>query len=242
MGMKAVLPVLLLCLSGIAGAHIWLTPEALDSAISDIEKSRSEAQSAETRADEAQAVFDLAQAASALATLLNDEYAVHGNEQKELLSSAMEMAAEVGVTITWSDYHERHFYDGAAYSRYIELAPNGPQAAESAYQLIELHFYQVDDTSVENLSGRAEAKRQFLDKFPDFHASPRVAMFLGVDYRDLWRQCRQDRDRACAEKYSALAEEQFRSISARYANSEISEVARRMLDRFEKEREDAGDP
>jgi hypothetical protein len=236
---KAAIPFLLLCLSGIANAHIWLTPEELDSAIRDIERSQRSIESADTAPDKAQASFELAQAASTLATFLNDEYAVHGNEQEELLAAAVEMASEVGVTIVWSDYHERYFYDGAGYERYVELAPDGPQAAESAYQLIELHFYQVDETSIEELAKRADAKRRFLDRFPDFHASPRVSMFLGIDYRDLWRQCRMDQDEACTAKYAQLAEEQFRSISTEYSKSEISEVARRMLDRFEKERQDA---
>ena len=76
----------------------------------------------------ADALFALGEEANALALLMSREVAAHGQQQQGLLELALTRTSALGVDITWSSGHQRYFYDGAAFRRYLELAPESPDA------------------------------------------------------------------------------------------------------------------
>lgn len=216
-------------------AHIPLTPEILQDAFEEIQEAQAAAETASETADKAAAIYEAALRASDLMTLLNQEVQLHGLGQQSLLSDAVARAAQLGVDINWSPAHERYFYSGAAYKQYLELVPNGIDAANSRYQLLETGFYLGDSTNREELSARAAQEREFLEQYPEFGNASRVAMFLAIDYRDLWRLCMAADDRDCAGRYATLNRAHLEAVADRYTDAKTGEMARTLLRRFEEE-------
>lgn len=230
---RTFLPLLGLLAALDAGAHEFLTRETLDDAIErirDIERSGSDG-----KASSVDEVYRLGNAAEALASLINEDVRAHGLDQQELIFGGLDRAAALGVDIEWSSQHKRFFYDGDAWHRYIELAPEGPFAAESRYRLIERNFYLAPADTIDYLQESAAAKGRFLDDYPDFREAARVALFLGIDYRDLYRLCLEQPDATCESEYASRATEQFGQIAGRYAGTDTAEIAERFLARLEGE-------
>jgi hypothetical protein len=225
----------LLLVAGNALAHIPLTPEILQDAFVEIQGAQARADAATDTAEKAAAVYNIAVGATEFMTLLNQEVQLHGLGQQSLLNDAVARAAQLGVDITWSPDHERYFYSGAAYEQYLELVPDGIEAANSQYQLIETGFYLGDSENREELVARAARESEFLKRYPDFGSAERVAMFLAIDYRDLWRLCRAADDRDCSERYAALNREHLVAVADRYKDAKTGELARTLLGRFEAE-------
>lgn len=225
---------LLVAVAG-AHAHIPLTPEILDDAFEELEQARAKADGETETASKAAAIYAFAIKATELMTLLNQEIQLHGVGQQDLLDEAVSRAAGLGVEITWSQDHERYFYTGNAYRQYLRLVPEGLNAANSRYQLIETGFYRGDAGNREELVARAAMESDFMRRYPEFGNAARVAMFLAIDYRDLWRLCRAADDRECTHRYAQLNREHLEAVSARYADSKTGELARTLLQRFEAE-------
>lgn len=216
-----------------AGAHLFVTGETLDDALGSIE-AHAAAEESDGETAEAEQVYDeslyrLGEAAWALAELMNEEVRAHGLEQWPLMTQGVERARALGVDIKWSEDHQRFFYDGAAYRRYLARVPGGQFAADSRYRLIELDFY-LGEPDIPALAEKARAKREFLDDYPAFPARARVGLFLGIDYRDLYRLC-LDEHADCEPDYAQLAIEQFRKIAEANADDDSGELARRLLER-----------
>ena len=227
--------ILLLFVVGSAHAHIPLSPAILDNAFEDIEQAQATVDSETETAKKAAAVYDLAIKASGLMTLLNHEIQLHGMDQQNLLDEGVARAAGLGIEITWSEDHQRYFYTGGAYRRYLELMPDGLYAANSRYYLIETGFYRGNAENREDLVARTAMESDFLRRYPEFGNAGRVAMFLGIDYRDLWRTCRAADDFECMDRYAKLNRDHLEAVSARYADSKTGELARTLLQRFEAE-------
>ena len=227
--------ILLLLAVGSAHAHIPLSPAILDDAFEDIEQAQAAADAAAKPVKQAVAIYDFAIKASGLMMLLNQEIQLHGMDQQNLLDEAVARAAGRGIEITWSEDHQRYFYTGGAYHRYLELMPDGLNAANSRYHLIETDFYRGDAGNREELVARAAIESDFLHRYPEFGNAGRVAMFLGIDYRDLWRTCRAADDFECMDRYSKLNRDHLAAVSAHYADSKTGELARTLLQRFEAE-------
>ncbi len=227
--------ILLLFVVGSAHAHIPLSPAILDDAFEDIEQAQATVDAETETAKKAAAVYDLAIKANGLMMLLNEEIQIHGMDQQNLLDEAVARAAGLGIEITWSEDHQRYFYTGGAYHRYLELMPDGLYAANSRYHLIETGFYRGNAEYREGLVARAAMENDFLHRYPEFGNAGRVAMFLAIDYRDLWRICRAADDFECVDRYAKLNRDHLAAVSARYADSETAELARTLLQRFEAE-------
>ncbi len=217
--------------SPVALAHLFLTQQSLDDALASIGEWHAGIPAAGHERGDPEAWFRVGEAGWALADLMNEEVRVHGSGQQALLTEAIERARDYGVSIAWSDDHQRFFYDGDAYRRYLDAAAGGIFAADSRYRLIELNFYLASADSVAALQARAAEKRDFLDDYPAFVAVARVRMFLGIDYRDLYRLCSGNGDTDCGQHYGKLAVQAFRQVAEAYADSDNGEVARRLLQR-----------
>lgn len=229
------LTILLIIVTGRVLAHIPLTPEILDDTFQALQQAQATADRETDTVSQAAAVYDIAIQATNLTTLLNQEISLHGTGQQSLLDNAVSQAAGLGVEITWSEDHQRYFYNGSAYRRYVELAPEGLNAANSYYQLIETGFFHGNADDREELAARTAVESDFLKRYPDFGNATRVAMFLGIDYRDLWRICRAIGDHDCTRNYAKLNRAHLDAVSIRYADSRTGELARILLQRFEAE-------
>lgn len=218
-----------------ASAHEFLTRETLDDAIERIGDIQQALSGSDGKAVLVDDIYRLGNAAEALVTLINEDVRAHGLDQENLIFGGLDRAAALGVEIDWSSQHKRFFYDGAAWRRYIELAPKGPFAADSRYNLIERNFYLAPADTIDSLQESAAIKGRFLYDYPDFREASRVALFLGIDYRDLYRLCLKQPDANCQSDYAKLATEQFGQIAGRYAGTDTAEIAERFRARLEGE-------
>lgn len=235
--MRICLPgaLLALLLASAVHGHTWLTQDSVDRMLGRMQAAveKIEVGDAESRAS---ALYELADAASGLTELLNEEFAAHGAERPELIMSAIDGAEALGVAILWSGPHNRFFYDGDAYRRYVGLAKSGEEDAEARYFLIENDFYLGDTSEKSKLEARIAEKEAFLERYPAFRERSRVELFLGIDHRDLWRLCRDGGDARCADEHARLAAERFRAVRDGNPDEEIGEVGERLLGRLEAER------
>ena len=219
-----------------AGAHIPLTSAIVGDAFDEIAAAEAALAAAESETGEAAAAYALAVAADKLTDLLNQELALHGTEQQELIDAAVAHAAERGITIAWSDSHERYFYVGDAYRRHLALAGDSLEAANSRFHLIETGFYLGDPGDRAGLAQRIDMEREYLARFPTLGTAGRVAMFLAVDYRDLWRLCNAAGDAHCASETAGALRAHLQTTIRQFGEEKTSELARSFLERFDAER------
>lgn len=218
-----------------AGAHLFLTQETLDDALAQIGEWHSAIAARNGAAAGHEPLYRLGLAAWELAELMNEEVRTHGLGQQSLMTEGIERAQAFGVSIAWSEAHRRFFYDGNAFRRYLELAPHGRFAADSKYRLIERDFYLGPSDNINALEEKAKNKREFLEAYPDFPAQARVGIFLGIDYRDLYRLCLGREDADCKTLYGQLAIEQFGKVASEHPDNDSGALARRLLDRTKSE-------
>lgn len=220
--------------TGVAGADVVLSAEKLNAALKQMQRLQPGGENT-TGPMAADAIFALGEEASALAELMSREVAAHRRQQQPMLDLALRRTSSLGVDIVWSTDHERYFYDGDAYRRYLQLAPEGPHAAASMFRILWYDFYHAaaDDHAV--LVAQAAYKKEFLRRFPDSGRAAEAGLFLAIDYRDLWRDCRQAEAEDCDGRYFALARDQFRRVMIEHAGTGEAEIASRLLRRFEAE-------
>lgn len=218
-----------------AAAHVFLTSENLNESLKSMQRTLRDLRQEDGQRSLAQPLFELGIEAQELAELLNSEVRMHGREQENLLQLALKRCNALGVNIFWSPEHKQYFYDGDAFRNYLEEAPEGPHAAESSYRLIEYDFYHADIDDARTLRAAADRKRKLLQQFPQFRAAARVGVFLGIDYRDLWRLCRASGQSECASDSLTLARKQFLHLMKEYPDSDTAELASRLLQRIEDE-------
>ncbi|HEV2986359.1 MAG TPA: hypothetical protein VGX46_18305, partial [Vicinamibacterales bacterium] len=118
---------------------------------------------------------------------------------------------------------------------YLRVVPAGPHAAEAEFMLLSYQFYQSAGTDVAAVATAAETKKRFLAKYPRFKANAELALFLAIDYRDLYRHYREARDAAAAEKYRLLTRAEYQRIARQYPGTEQASSARQLLRRFDEE-------
>lgn len=226
---------LALLLPSLVYADTILGGEYLDDTLRQMRQLTQQLQDTSPGSAQAKTTFALGLKAAALAELLSKEVSAHGEQQRPLLDSAVKRAAQLNIGIGWSSDHQRYFYDGAAFQRYLELAPEGRFAADSWFQTVQQDFYYADQRDPVSLTRAAARKQAFLDKFPQHNNIGKVGIFLGIDYRDIWRRCRELEDPVCAAHYRELTRGQLRKVAAVNAGTNTSEIAARMLRRFELE-------
>lgn len=233
-GPVACLALLVLLVPGLAGADVVLTSEALNAALKQMQRLQAGGQDG-GGAMTADSTFALAEEARALADLMSREVAAHGWQQKPMLDLALRRTSALGVHIAWSAAHERFFYDGEAYRRYLEAAPRGTHAAESMFQLLWYDFYHAEADDHAALVAQTAYAQEFLRRFPGSANAAEAGLFLAITYRDLWRSCRRNEAEDCDGRYAALTREQFGRVAAQHAGTDQAEIASRLLRRFEME-------
>lgn len=226
---------LLLLLPTILYAHVILSATELDDTLEQMLQLKEQLEDPATGSPRPEAIFALGREATVLADLLSKEFGAHGEQQRPLLKLAVQRAAELEINIKWSSEHQRYYYDGSAFRRYLKLAPRGPFAADSSFRLVQHEFYYSDERDHVSLVEAALRKKDFLTRFPDFGDVAKVGIYLGIDYRDIWRHCRELGDQVCVDRYGELTRGQLRQVTNVYAGTTTSEIAARMLLRFEKE-------
>lgn len=226
--------VVLLALAGGVRADVILTAENLNVSLKHMQRLRLQLQDAGP-SQKPPLLFQLGDEADSLALLFTNEVIAHGRQQEGLINLGLKRAGNLDVKIEWLADRERYLYDGAAFRRYLDLAPDGARAAESAYRLVQIAFYRADADDARSLQAAAQRKRRFLDRFPGDDHAPEVAMMLAIDYRDLWRHYRGAGAGTEAARFQALAREQFHRVAETYTGSDEAEIARRLLRRFEDE-------
>lgn len=188
-----------------------------------------------TRLKQKGALVELGLEADAFASLLTEEVAAHGNQEKRLIDVGLARAKELGVSISYNRDKKRFYYDGQAFEQYLKRAPRGKDAARAKFKLIELRFYQSDGSDLSGMLSAAAAKKEFLTQYPKFEDNAEINLFLAIDYRDIYRRHAKAKDAANRAKYEQLTVQQMEKITREFPGTEQAEVAAQLLDRFRQE-------
>jgi hypothetical protein len=229
---RAAVAVLLTFFALEARADIILSSAGLNATLKTMERLKQQA--ADVR-DGLPALFQIGVEADGLASLINDEIASHGMQERELIDLALSRTKALGISIAYNREKKKFFYDGSAFHQYLEAAPGGPYAAQAEFMILSYQFYQSTGTDLQALVAGAETKKQFLARYPTFKGNAELRLYLAIDYRDLYRHYRDAHDAANAEKYRVLTRAEYQRIAARYPGTEQASSARQLLNRFEQE-------
>lgn len=215
-------------------ADVILSATALNDALKKMQRFH-QTIGASAGAARAAAWFQLGVEADALTTLINDEVAAHGSQEKPLIDLAISRTRELGVVIAYDAGKKKFFYDNAAFTQYLAIEPRGPHAADSAFKLIEGDFFQSTAADAAGIEAATTRKREFLKRYPAFPGAVEVHLMLSVDYRDLFRHFQRAGEVARRDRYRDLTRQQLRLLMKSYPTTEQAEIARRMLERFDAE-------
>lgn len=212
-------------------ADIILSAAALNDALKKMQRLRQTIETSSGSA-RAEALFELATAADALTTLINDEVAEHGSQEKALIDLGIARTRELGIAITYNASKKKFFYDNAAYREYLALARRGAHAEQATFKLIEGDFFQSEPSDIKGIEAATERKKAFLRQYPASAGAPEVHLMLSVDYRDLFKHYDAAGDRLKRTRFRDAARLQMRELMKRFPDTEQAEIARRMLERF----------
>jgi TolA-binding protein len=224
----------ILAVRATGSADVILSAAALNDALKKMERLQ-QTIAASTGTPRAEAWFELGVTADALTTLINDEVAAHGSQEKALIDLGLRRTQELGIAIAYAAPKKKFFYDNAAFRRYLELLPRGARAAAARFKLIEGDFFQASATDASSILAAAERKRAFLRQHRTYEGAVEVHLMLSVDYRDLYRLYNAAGDTANRNRYRDLTRQQLRTLMKSYPQAEQAEIARRMLQRFDEE-------
>lgn len=224
----------LLLVSGTARADVIISATGLNATLKTIE--RLTQQTAGGPAPQrARALFQIGVAADGLASLLSDEVASHGMQERELIDLALSRTKALGIAIAYNREKKKFFYDGAAFEQYLQTAPGGPHAAEAEFTLLSYQFYRSTGADQQALVAATDAKKRFLARYPQFKGNAELGLYLAIDYRDIYRQYREAHDAANAEKYRLLTRRAYQRITRLYPGTEQATSARQLLRRFDED-------
>lgn len=215
-------------------ADIILSAAVLNDALKKMQRLRQTIESS-SGAARAEAVFELGAAADALATLINDEVAEHGSQEKALIDLGIARTRELGIVIAYNSGKKKFFYDNAAFREYLTATPRGAHAEQASFKLIEGEFFQSEPNDIKGIEAATERKRAFLQRYPRSAGAPEVHLMLSVDYRDLFRHYDAAGDQVRRVRFRDAARQQMRELMKRFPDTEQAEIARRMLQRFDNE-------
>ncbi len=235
-----------LCISAVVGclvgstanlrADVILSAGAVNDALKKMQKlTEAIAAPATPTPERADAWFQIGSEADSLTSLINDEVAAHGSQEKPLIDLAVSRTGELGVAIAYDAVKKKFFYDNAAFRQYRVLTPRGARAADATFKLIEGDFFQSLATDAAGLLPGAQRKRDFLRQYPKHANAVEVHLMLSVDYRDLFRHYQTAREVANRDRYRDLTRQQLRTLMKTFPDAEQAEIARRMLQRFDDE-------
>jgi hypothetical protein len=217
-----------------ARADIILSSQVLNDALKEMQRQR-QTRASGAPAERLEALFQLGVLADGLASLLNEEVAAHGAQERALIELAISRTGELGLVIAYDDTKKKFFYDLVAFRHYLEEAPAGPRAAEAEFELIEGEFFRSTGEDAEALAASVERKKRWLARYPSREGSPDVSLFLAIDYRDLYRRFEEAGNASMRNRYRDLTRRQLRATARTYPKTEPGDVAAKMLPRFEEE-------
>ncbi len=217
-----------------AGGDIIMTPAGLNQTLKKMAQLKKEIESG-SPPEKGEALFQLGVESEALASLINEEIAAHGMQEKPLIDLALKRSQEFGISISYSREKSKFFYDGKAFELYVNQEPTGKYVTAAKFNLIEKQFYQSLSTDVALLLKGVESKKEFLTHYPKFELSAEVHLFLAIDYRDLYRYYRDGDDVENREKYQKLTRRQFEGVFKLYPQSEQAGIAEKLWQRFNEE-------
>jgi len=224
-----------LCVDSSRATEEILNGEILNNSLKQMQRLQSEIEAAST-SDQAEKYFELGILSGNLALLLTSELNAYGFQQEGLMNLALSRTDELGINILWFPDKYRFVYDGAAFKRYLEIDPHGQFGGESAFRLIESQFYQSDSGDIDSILVSIKDKESFLEDYPKHSRVAKVAMFLAIDYRDLWRHYNNSGENPDkASYYSERTQNQFNWIVEEHSNSEEAGHAASLLRRFTEE-------
>jgi hypothetical protein len=209
-------------------ADVIMSAPALNATLKTIEKLTRQTAAGEQNARQA-AWFQLGAEADGLASLMNLEVEAHGMQERALLDLALSRTKELGVAIAYNREKKKFFYDGAAFTAYLESAPRGPHAAAAAFKLLSYRFYQSSASDAAALADGAAAAEQFLIRYPRSEDVVEVRLYLAVDYRDLYRRALESGDDAGAAIWRRRARTECLRITRQYPRTEQAGAARQLL-------------
>ncbi len=237
----AAFAVFLMILALDARADIIMSSAGLNTTLKTLERLKQQAAGGPD-AQSTQALFQIGVEADGLASLINDEIASHGMQERELIDLALSRTGESGILISYNREKKKFFYDGAAFRQYLQAAPAGPHAADAEFVLLSYQFYQSTGTDMQALAAGAEAKQHFRARYPKFKGNAELGLYLAIDYRDLYRHYRDAHDAANAERYRLLTRAEYQRITRQYSGTEQASSARQLLRRFDEEVRSVTDP
>ena len=217
-------------------ADIFLTAENLNTSLKQLQRYQTQLQVTTDNA-RADPLYQLGIVADELAKLLTDEVIAHGPENEKLIELALQRTAEIDVNIDWVSENEGFYYDGEAFRLYLQEFSEGDYAANSQFRIIRRDFYLTVAEGEDALQEAIKIKQTFITKYPEFQYISEVELFLAIDYRDLWRYYREISDTESASLAAEHVQQQYQHISVTYQDKEASDIARRLLARFQAELE-----
>ncbi len=228
------LVLLLLALAAAARADVILTAAGLNTTLKTLETLKKQIASG-AGAERLDALYQLGLESDGLATLINDEIAAHGMQEKALIDLALRRLKELGIGVAYNRDKRQFFYDGDAFKEYLKAAPGGTRAAGAEFKLIEHQFYTSKPDDPARLVAAADRKQRFLRRYPRFESSSQVSLMLSIDYQDLYRLYGRAKNAQKRAQYAALARQQLQLTAQKYPDSEEADVAKGLLKRLETE-------
>lgn len=218
-------------------ADIILSSTGLNNTLKTMERLRQQMQAGGPAA-RAEALFQLATEADALAALINDEVAAHGSQEKPLIDLAVARTGELGVGIAYNRDKKKFFYDNAAFREYVKSNPRGPRVADAEFKTLEGEFFQSSQDDATAVAASSQRKAAFLRRYPRFKRNAEVSLMLSIDYRDLFRYYDRAADAANRARYLALTRRQLGATSRTYRGTDEAKIAAEILKRLDAELRD----
>jgi hypothetical protein len=227
LGLLTVAPEVALC-------HTVVDPEVAQNLLNEIARYQAASRSASTRETRADAWFNLGSRVQVLVGLLNQDFNAHGTNDP-LAQEVVKRLVSSEVNVVWSDERRHYSYDLEAFRQYQKLAPTGPRAAESRFQLLSAAFYATLDLDPSKLAVKdipavikavAEEER-FLRAHANDARAKEVLFYLGVD---CYRLSLHVRNLAQARNYGRRARRALETVAARYPGSIEARAAVSLLE------------
>jgi len=215
-------------------SEVILTAENLNSSLKNMQVIQRKLENAKSE-NKPELLFQLGLVANDLAMTLTNEVVVYDMQQKGLIGLAAERTRELGIHILWYPDKKRFIYDGSAFREYLVMAPGGTQAGESAFQLLNIEFFQSSGEDAESILATADRKREYLKQFPTHPRTSEVELLLAIDYRDLWRLYQMTNNQESTHKYYEHAIKQFQWVAENYSETKHGNIASGLLRRLEQE-------
>jgi hypothetical protein len=232
---RALLALGLLTLApGVALCHTVLDPEVAQNLLNEVARYQTASHSDAAREARAEAWFNLGSRVQALVGLLNQDLNAHGASDP-LAQEVVKRLERSEVKLIWSEERRHYSYDLEAFRQYQKLAPTGPRAAESRFQLLSAAFYATLDLDPSKLAvndipaviNAVAEEERFLKAYANDARAKEVRFYLGVD---CYRLSLHVRDAAQAHNYGQRARQALEMVAARYPGSIEARAAGALLE------------